>query len=120
MWRHADTEADWLRYYGHASSRETETFEDAGFYDRMLSIGYAKVNTPLDMRCPMGYITGPKPVLECVIEELEFVSGPRNHEMNVYTPLEYFIGTKHDSMDELITKIRNARYTHTHGWFNTK
>jgi hypothetical protein len=108
LWQFADTEADWLRYYGHASTRGTETFDDADFYDRMISIGYAKVNTPLWSRCPMGFITGPKPVLECDIEELEFVSGPRNHENNVYTPLEYFIGTKRN-IDELITKIRNAR-----------
>lgn len=108
LWQLADTEADWLRYYGHSSTRGTETFEDAEFYDRMVSIGYTKVNIPLCARCPMGFITGPKPVLKCVPDELELVSGPRNHDSNVYTPLEYFIGTK-QNMDELITKIRNVR-----------
>ena len=109
LWNLADSEADWLRYYGHFSTRETEGFEDADFYDRMVSIGYAKVPTPLVMRCPMGFITGPQPVLECEPEELVMVSGPRNHDNNVYTPLEYFIGTRQDKFDKLITKIRNVR-----------
>lgn len=74
----------------------------------MISIGYAKVNTALWMRCPMAFVTGPKPVLECTPEELEFVSGPRVHDNNVYTPLEYYIGTNQE-IDELIKIIRNAR-----------
>ena len=31
----AKLESEWLKYYGHISSREEETFDDELFYNRM-------------------------------------------------------------------------------------
>lgn len=94
LWKSATTEADWLRYYGHSDTRLSEKFEDEKFYDRIISIGYTKRVITLPERCAMCYITSDKPVMESDINDIRFVSGPRNHENNVYTPLEYFIGRK--------------------------
>ena len=52
----AKVEAEWISHYGHEDSRKDEQFEDFLFYDRMKSIGYAKVYTPLYLRCPMGFV----------------------------------------------------------------
>lgn len=94
IWKSASTEADWLRYYGHRDTRMSEKFEDEKFYDRIISIGYAKVVTPLVVRCAMNHITSHKNVMESEVSDLYFTSGPRNHSNNVYTPLEYLIGKK--------------------------
>lgn len=96
--KYANQEADWLRYYAsnekyksdqNSTTRQSENYNDANFYDRIRSIGYTKRVIPLYSRCPAGFITSKKAVLESTVEELEYVSGPRNHENNVYTPLEY-------------------------------
>jgi hypothetical protein len=94
LWKSATVEADWLRYYGHSETRLSEKFEDEKFYDRIISIGYTKKVIPLVSRCAMCYITSDKPVMESDIKDLRIISGPRNHENNVYTPLEYLIGKK--------------------------
>lgn len=106
LWKSATTEADWLRYYGHRDTKMSEKFEDEKFYDRIISIGYAKVVTPIWERCAMGHITSDKPVLESTVEELSFTSGPRNHSKNVYTPLEYLIGRKIGT-EQLVKIIKN-------------
>jgi len=105
VWCVAENEANWLKYYGHVSTRMTEEFEDADFYDRMISIGYAKVPTSLHLRCAMGYVTSDKPVLDSEPAELLMTSGPRNHEKNVYTCLEYFVGTR-QRLDEIKSIIK--------------
>lgn len=106
IYKLADNEADWLKYYGERNSRESENFEDDKFYDRLLSIGYAKVNTPLPIRCSRGYVSSERPVIESDASEIEPISGPRNHDKNVYTPLEYIIGGKKDGYKDLIAKIK--------------
>jgi len=105
LWKLATTEADWLRYYGHSDTRLSEKFEDEKFYDRIISIGYTKRVIPLHERCSMGYVTSDKPVLESEFSDLRSISGPRNHDNNVYTPLEYFIGRK-IGVDQLIAIIK--------------
>lgn len=101
----AQTEADWLRYYGHSETRMIEKFEDCKFYDRITSIGYAKKNIPLPQRCSMLNITSDKPVLESDITELKEEYSLRNHDNNVYTALEYLIA-KGIGTDQLIKIIR--------------
>jgi len=96
----AKTEAEWMRYYGHIDSRISETFKDIEFYERMLPIGYSKVYTPLDHKCPMGYVNS------LDLEKAEVVYGPRNHERGVYTPLEYVIYNKVDGYLDLIKLIK--------------
>lgn len=108
LWNLATTEADWLRYYGHSDTRLSEPFEDEKFYDRIVSIGYTKRVIPLPNRCAMSCITSDKPVTESEVEDLRIVSGPRNHDKNVYTPLEYFISRK-VRVDELIAIIKPRR-----------
>jgi len=93
MWKCAKTEAEWLKYYGHIDSRLTEEFNDVNFYDRIISIGYTKRVIDLHQRCSMLNVTSDKPVLECDISELRIQNSYRDHSKNIYTALEYFIGT---------------------------
>lgn len=96
----ASTEADWLRYYGYVESRKEEKFEDIGFYDRMLPIGYSKVYTPLAHKCVMGFVDSLDP------EKAMLVSGPRDHSKGVYTPLELVIFNRLEGFDLLIAMIK--------------
>ena len=105
IWKSARVEADWLRYYGHSESRMSEKFEDVNFYDRIISIGYAKRNISLDQRCSMLNVTSDKPVLESEISELKEEYSLRNHDKNVYTSLEYLIG-KGIGTEQLLKIIR--------------
>jgi len=91
IYKAAKTEAEWLRYYAHNKERDLEPFDNCTFYDRLPSIGYAKVNTPLSSRCPTFHITSQSLVTDCDLDELIIISGPRNHSENTYTPLEYFL-----------------------------
>lgn len=104
----AQTEADWLRYYGHSETRMIEKFEDCKFYDRITSIGYTKRVIPLPNRCSMLNITSDKPVLESDVEDLREEYSIRNHDKNVYTSLEYVIA-KRIEKDKLIKIIRNEK-----------
>lgn len=99
--RLAKVEAEWLSHYGHHESREAEEFADILFYDRMQSIGYAKVWTPLHVRCPMGYVSSLK--LEEIIDTQH---GPRNHEAGVWTCLEFVISNQVEGYLELIKLIK--------------
>ena len=97
----AKIESEWLRHYGFVESREQEEFNDITFYDRMLPIGYSKVWTPLYLRCPMGYVNS------LDIEDVEdTIYGPRNHENEIYTCLEFILHNKIEGYKELITIIK--------------
>lgn len=104
--RAAETEADWLRYYGQSDTRMSENFEDCKFYDRIISIGYTKRVMTLPNRCSMLNITSDKPVLESDVEDLREEFSIRNHDKNVYTALEYLIGRRIET-EKLIKIIRN-------------
>jgi hypothetical protein len=105
IWKSAKTEAEWLKYYGHVDTRMNEKFEDVNFYDRIISIGYAKKNIPLPQRCSMLNVTSDKPVLESDIIELKEEYSLRNHDNNIYTALEYLIA-KGIGTDQLIKIIK--------------
>ena len=105
IWKSARIEADWLRYYGHSESRMSEKFEDVNFYDRIISIGYAKKNISLPQRCSMLNVTSDKPVLDSDIIELKEEYSLRNHNNNVYTALEYLIA-QGIGTDQLIKIIK--------------
>jgi hypothetical protein len=97
----AKIESEWLSHYGHEDSRKEEEFEDIKFYDRMLPIGYSKVWTPLEQRCPMGYVD------TLNINEVKgIVWGPRNHDNNIYTCLEFVIHNKIEGFEQLIKMIK--------------
>ena len=108
MWKSAKTEAEWLKYYGHEISRLEENFSDEKFYDRIQSIGYTKRVISLHQRCSMLNITSNKPVLESDITELIISKTYRNHDNNIYTALEYFIG-KGIANEQLIKVIRGGK-----------
>ena len=97
----AKIESEWLSHYGHEDSRMNEKFEDIKFYDRMLPIGYSKVYTPLYLRCPMGYISS----LD-INNIKEITHGPRNHQNNIYTCLEFVIHNKIEGYMDLIKIIK--------------
>jgi hypothetical protein len=105
LWKAARDEADWLRYYGHKDTKMSERFDDEKFYDRIISIGYTKRVIPLHNRCAMLNISSDKPVLDSEIKDIYAVGDGRNHDRNVYTPLEFFIG-KNIGKDQLIKIIR--------------
>lgn len=101
----AKVEAEWISHYGHEDSRRDEQFEDFLFYDRMQTIGYAKVYTPLYLRCPMGFINS----LD-INSITEIIYGPRNHKNNVYTCLEFVIYNKIEGYEKLINLIKTKKY----------
>ena len=104
---YAEQEVSWLRYYGLDTSRNEDPFNDALFYDRMKSIGYCKRVVPLHMRCPQVYITSDTSVLDSAIEDIKAVSGPRNHEKNIYTPLEYVFAKSYGRHEEFRTTLKS-------------
>lgn len=104
--KYSEQEADWIHYYGHSVHRLSENFYDINFYDRIQSIGYTKRVIPLWRRCAGLYVTSNKNVLKSSIDELIPISEPRNHDKNIYTILEYIIGTEHESREYLINKIK--------------
>lgn len=106
IYKSAENEASWLKYYGHRDSRMSEEFKDETFYDRLVSIGYAKVNMPLPSRCVMICISSERPVMNSSVDELFYKPSPRNHNDNIYTPLEYVIGTKQEGYKDLIKIIK--------------
>ena len=81
----ADQEINWLRYY---ALREDRVKLDLSFpiYEQLRSIGYAKVNTRLDLRCA-GY-RSIKFEEGKSIEEMEEFNQLRMPEENIFTPLE--------------------------------
>lgn len=92
--RYIDHETQWLKYYGYRPDRKSDMYDDHLFYDRIQSIGYAKVVTPLSNRCVAAFITSDKPVLTSSIEELYVIHRLRNHKENIYSPLEYLMANK--------------------------
>lgn len=100
LYKYADHETQWLRYYGWSESRLSEPFNDHTFYDRLKSIGYTKRVIPLPMRCVAGYVTADVPVLQADVEDLKLCSAPRDHANNVYTALEYVFAKNLSRSDE--------------------
>lgn len=88
LFKAAKQELEWLRYYGHVDSREAFSL-DSDIYRDLQSIGYAKVNLPLDVRCAPFIITSNNPIdSETSVEELFVIGSSRDRSQNKYTPLE--------------------------------
>lgn len=88
LFKAAKQELEWLRYYGHADSRLAFT-ADSEIYRDLQSIGYAKKNTALDLRCAPFILTSNNLICEdSKIDELFVMPLTRNHSENRYTPLE--------------------------------
>lgn len=107
--KYAGQEASWLQYYGISETRKSDPYNDAKFYDRVLDIGsisYAK-RIPLPLRCAACGLTSKRPVLESTVEELEITSGPRKHDDNIYTPLEYVLATKFEGSEKIIATLQS-------------
>lgn len=101
IFKTAQQEAEWMRYYGHIDSRNSETFDDILFYDRMVPIGYSKVYTQLHIKCAMGFVNTLN-----IDSNVEICYGPRNHSKDVYTCLEFVIYNKIDGYLDLIKLIK--------------
>lgn len=86
-----DHEAQWLRYYALAEDRTSLRLDDVNFYDRLRSIGYTKRVIPLDRRCAAAMLTSPTNILTDSLESITPIGSPRNHDHNLYTPLEVWI-----------------------------
>jgi hypothetical protein len=88
LFKAANQELEWLRYYGHVDSRLSFTTESEIYRD-LQSIGYAKRNTALDFRCAPHILTSNNLICEeSKLEELFIIPSTRNHAENKYTPLE--------------------------------
>jgi hypothetical protein len=88
LWKHVDRETDWLAYYSHQESSEKLNMDEP-LYDQLVSIGYTKVVTPLDIRCNgwlcFEYTDG------MTIEDLVPLMERRNSEENKFTPVEIWV-----------------------------
>lgn len=107
--KYADQEASWICYYGISETRKSDSYNDVNFYDRVLDVGdvtHAK-RIPLPLRCAACGLTSKKPVLESTVEELEVTSGPRKHDENIFTPLEYVLATQFEGYEKLIAILQS-------------
>lgn len=108
----ANQEASWLQYFGSDTERRLDNYNDVNFYDRIINTECVQRTTrhiplPLPMRCAACFITSKKPVLESKVEDLESTSNYRNHDNNIYTPLEYVLANKIDGYEKLIETLRS-------------
>jgi len=100
-------EIEWLSFYAMRDSRMLLT-EESDIYAELNSIGYAKVPTPLDRRCPACIITCKTLIDENVeIDELEIAYSLRNHSNNLFTPLEVYWMKFKDKRKEVLEKIKS-------------
>jgi hypothetical protein len=84
LWKLVEQEVSWFIYYGYKDDRRSLDM-DKPLYDQVRSIGYAKVNTPLDIRC-----TGLSSIWNNEYPK-EFQLKRRNTEENRFTPLETWV-----------------------------
>lgn len=99
-------EVDWLKYYAFWEDREKLTI-DSELYEDLRSIGYAKVNTPLDKRCPKCIVTSDEIITENTnVEDIYYIANLRNHEENRYTPLEVYLIIYPEKKQEIIDKLK--------------
>lgn len=83
-------ELEWLKYY---ALREDRKIYDPSklAYEQLRSIGYAKVNTPLPIRCGFLRVTAVKPISSVTkLKELIISSSNRNIEQNIFTALDFW------------------------------
>ena len=106
LWKTVDREVDWLAYYGYRDDRKNVDM-DKQVYDQIKSIGYAKVNTPLDIRCN-GYL--------CfvwkdgmTIDDLEPLNESRNTEENKFTPLEVWVKLYPEDKELIYKRINKIK-----------
>jgi hypothetical protein len=108
LFKLAKIEAEWLNYYCHVDSKKIENFNYINFYENLVSIGYTKVVMPLYSRCAMSFIKSENGnTLDSHVEDLVFVSGPRCHSLEVYTPLEFIVLNKKENYLDLLNLIIN-------------
>jgi len=99
-------EIEWLCFYAMRNTRNLLS-ESSDIYAELISIGYAKVVTPLDKRCPACIITSKEKIDENVaIDDLEIAYTLRNHSENLFTPLEVFWMKFKDKRKEVLEKLK--------------
>lgn len=89
LWSYVEHEINMLRYYGYREDRKNLDINDVSLYDQIRSIGYAKVKTPLDLRCA-GYICF-KYEDGMSIEDLVSLNQLRSQKNGTFSPLEVWI-----------------------------
>lgn len=89
LWKYVLSEINMIRYYGYREDREKLDMNGPSIYSQIRSIGYAKVKTPLDLRCA-GYICFEYRV-GLSLDELVSLNERRNEIENKFTPLEIWI-----------------------------
>lgn len=106
IWKTVDREIDWLAYYGHREDRKNINM-DKPLYEQIRSIGYAKVNTPLDIRCN-GYLCF---VWEngMGIDDLEPLNECRNGGENKFTPLEIWVKLYPEDKELIYKRINKIK-----------
>jgi len=79
-------ELNWLVYYATLNSR-IELDNKSPIYDQLISIGYVKRSSDLWRRCASGWIK----IKNKKLEDFILIGGPRNHENDIYTPIEVWL-----------------------------
>ncbi len=88
LWNDVDREINWLAYYGHKDSKEKLNMDEP-IYDQLISIGYTKVVTPLDVRCNGWLCFEWRDGM--TIDDLVPLNKRRNPDENKFTPLEIWV-----------------------------
>jgi hypothetical protein len=89
LYKLVDHEIQWLRYYALAEYRNKLT-DKSDIYNELISIGYAKRTTSLDLRCLPCTITSSKKIEAGIdLSELTIDSLPRRE--NFISPIEAYM-----------------------------
>ena len=88
--KEVELELQWLKYYGFREDREN--YDPSKLpYEQLRSIGYAKVNTPLPLRCGFFRVTADEPIsIDTELEDLIVSNDSRNIEQNIFTALDFW------------------------------
>ncbi len=104
LYKHVETELEWLNYYVAAGSKKDFDFSKP-LYDQ-LSAGYAKKNLPLDQRCAFLRLTSDKKInRNTKYEDLIISNELRDPSRNIYTALEFWLMKYPEDFKKLLITI---------------
>lgn len=103
LWKLVSNEIEWMSHYGYREDRLNLDLKKDSIYDQIRSIGYAKVNTPLDLRC-VGWLSF-RWSDDLKIENLVPLNERRDTLKNLYSPTEIWVKLFPDDYELIYNKI---------------
>lgn len=103
LWKIVCNEIEWMSHYGFSEDRLNLDLTKDNIYDQIQSIGYAKVNTPLDLRC-IGWLSF-KWENGMSIEDLIPLNERRDPLDNRYSPCEIWVKLYPEDNELIYNKI---------------